>query len=78
MLFAALGQRQRPLTELNDVFDELWAAPRIKDELIDLLDVLRERTRLDTRPLDPAGVVPLHSHATYNLYEIMAAYGLSW
>jgi superfamily II DNA or RNA helicase len=76
MLFAALGQRQRPLTELVNVFDELRAAPRIKEELIDLLDVLRERTRLDTRPLDPLGVMPLHSHATYNLYEIMAAYGL--
>ncbi len=76
MLFAALGQRQRPLTQLRAVFEELWAAPRMKEELIDLLDVLRERTRLYTRPLDRAGDIPLHSHATYNLYEIMAAYGL--
>ena len=27
-------------------------------------------------PLDPAGVVPLHSHATYTLYEILAAFGV--
>jgi hypothetical protein len=76
MLFAALGQRQRPLIELTDVFRELWASPKIKAELIDLLDVLRERTRLDSRPIDLASVVPIQSHATYGLYEIMAAYGL--
>lgn len=44
--------------------------------MIALLDVLRERTRLDAHPIDPVGVVPVHSHATYGLYEIMAAYGL--
>jgi superfamily II DNA or RNA helicase/HKD family nuclease len=76
MLFAALGQRQRPLGDFGDALRDLWAAPAIKGELIDLLDVLRERTRLDARPIDASGLVPIHSHATYGLYEIMAAYGL--
>ena len=48
----------------------------MRDELIELLDVLRERVRLDSRPLDPAGLIPIHSHATYGLYEIIAAYDL--
>ena len=47
----------------------------MREELTDLLDVLRERVRLEGRPIDPAGVVPIHSHATYGLYEIIAAYG---
>jgi hypothetical protein len=76
MLFAALGQRDRPIAELEAAFGELWAAPRIRKELLELLDVLRDRTRLDSRPISPDGVVPLHSHATYGLYEIVAAHGL--
>jgi superfamily II DNA or RNA helicase len=76
MLFAALGQRKRPLTEMPDVFAELWQAPAMREELIELLDVLRERVRLDSRPIEPVGIVPLRSHATYGLYEIIAAYGL--
>ncbi|MBI2776629.1 MAG: DUF3427 domain-containing protein [Chloroflexi bacterium] len=76
MLFAALGQRKRPLSQLATALEELWRAPEIRLELIDLLDALRERVRMDSRPLDPAGRVPVHSHATYGLYELIAAYGL--
>lgn len=76
MLFAALGQRNRPIAELDAAFAELWRAPLIREELVELLDVLRDRTRLNSRPIDPDGVVPIHSHATYGLYEIVAAYGL--
>jgi superfamily II DNA or RNA helicase/HKD family nuclease len=75
MLFAALGQRKRPISEMGSVFTELWRAPAIREELVELLDVLRERVRLDSLPVD-AGVVPIHSHATYGLYELIAAYGL--
>ena len=76
MLFAALGQRKRPLTDLQTALGELWRARELRDELVDLLDVLRERVRLDSRPIDPSGIVPLHSHATYGLYEIIAAHGV--
>lgn len=76
MLFAALGQRKRPLADLGSALAELWGAPALRAELIDLLDVLRERVRLDSRPIDPIGQVPVHSHATYGLYELIAAYGL--
>lgn len=77
MLFAGMGQRKRPLAEMGAAFAELWQVPVLRDELVDLLDVLRERVRLDSRPIDPSGVVPVHSHATYGLYELIAAYGLA-
>jgi superfamily II DNA or RNA helicase len=78
MLFAALGQRKRPLAEAPDAFREFWSIGPLQDELIDLLDVLREGVRLDSMPLAPTGSMPLHSHATYGLYEIMAAFGLEY
>jgi len=76
MLFAALGQRRRTVADMATVFGELWEASTLRTELVELLDVLRERVRLDSRPIDPAGLIPIHSHATYGLYEIIAAYGL--
>ena len=46
MLFGALGQRKRPLEEVPAVLEELGRASSLKEELVDLLDVLRERVRL--------------------------------
>ena len=77
MLFAALGQRRRPLAELDGAFTDLWAAPALRLELVELLDVLRERARRETQPIESDGLVPLHSHATYGLYEIIASYGVA-
>jgi len=79
MLFAALGQRKRPLTEITQVFEALWRTAEMREELVELLDVLRERSQLDDRhpsPIEPQGVVPIQSHATYGLYELIAAYSL--
>lgn len=76
MLFAALGLRRRPTAEAAGAIGALWTAPLMRQEIIELLDVLRDRVRLDSRPVDPFGVVPIHSHATYGLYELIAAYGL--
>ena len=42
----------------------------------DLLEILADRIRTVSRPLDPDGEVPLASHATYSLGEIAAAYRL--
>jgi len=76
MLFAALGLRRRHIAEAAEAMGALWTSPRMRQELVDLLDVLRDRVRLDSRPVDPFGIVPVHSHATYGLYELIAAYGL--
>lgn len=76
MFFAALGLRQRPVTELRPALAGVWESPSIRHEMIQLLEVLRDRARGETMPIDAAGIVPIHSHATYGLYELIAAYGL--
>jgi superfamily II DNA or RNA helicase/HKD family nuclease len=76
MLFAALGQRKKPLADLRTALQSFWQCSSLKAELIDLLGVLRERARLDSLPIDRRGILPLQSHATYSLYEIIAAYNL--
>ncbi|MBA2382238.1 MAG: DUF3427 domain-containing protein [Chloroflexi bacterium] len=76
MLFAALGGRSIPLVQLPALLATLWRDPARKDEFTDLLEILRDRARADTEPLDRMSPVPLHSHATYGLYEIVAASGL--
>lgn len=76
MLFAALGQRSRPLSSLPQAFEAFWSCGHLRQELIDLLDVVQERSRFDAQPFRSAAPVPLQSHATYGLYEIIAAYGL--
>jgi superfamily II DNA or RNA helicase/HKD family nuclease len=76
MLFAALGHRKRPVEELGNSFAELWRTDLLRREAADLIAVLSDRTRNEARPLDTAGPVPLATHATYSLYEIVAAYGL--
>ena len=76
MLFAALGLRGRPVRDISDALNEFRENRTARDELLELLDVLRDQSRSETRPIEPRGVVPLQSHATYNLYELIAAYGL--
>jgi hypothetical protein len=76
MLFAALGQRKRPLSDLGSVFADLWSAPNLRSELVELLDVRREQSRLQAEPIDAAGIVPIFSHATYTRYEALAGFGL--
>ena len=76
MLFAALGQRKRLVGEVGTVFAELWRTPAMRDELVELLDVLRERGFAATDAVDPYGIVPIHSHASYGRYEVLAAHGL--
>jgi superfamily II DNA or RNA helicase len=76
MLLAALGQRTLPVADLGVALAAFWSARPLREELVDLLDVLQGRTRLDSRPMYASGVLPVHSHATYGLYEIIAAFGL--
>ncbi|MBZ4417366.1 DUF3427 domain-containing protein [Myxococcus sp. RHSTA-1-4] len=76
MLFAALGFRKRSVAEWPQVMSEVWACAPLREELLDLLDVLADRSRRVHVPLDPEGAVPLSSHATYGLYEVIAGYGV--
>jgi hypothetical protein len=75
MLHAAIGQRTRPISQRSDALRDLWSSP-VRDEYLDLLKLLLDRSRANTLPIAGLGNIPLHSHATYGLYEVVAAYGL--
>ncbi len=76
MLYAGLGLRSRPLADMQDAFEVLWASRHVRDELVELLDVLRSRGFPATAAVDEYGSVPIHSHASYSRLEIIAGYGL--
>jgi superfamily II DNA or RNA helicase/HKD family nuclease len=75
MLHAAIGQRGRPVTERSLALAELWQTP-VHEEYLELLKLLLDRSRANTLPIDANNNMPLHSHATYGLYEVVAAFGL--
>jgi superfamily II DNA or RNA helicase len=79
MLFAALGHLGRPLTDLPTCLGDLWRHPALRAELRELLDLLADRRRRQACPLhlEPAAPnLPIRSHATYSLDEIMAGFGV--
>jgi superfamily II DNA or RNA helicase len=76
MLMMALGFQKRPVAELDAFLEELWCHPALRSELSELLQLLEDRVRRRTHPLDIPGV-PLRVHATYSRDEIMAAFGIT-
>jgi superfamily II DNA or RNA helicase len=76
MLFAGLGQRGTSLDQIERVFNELWGDQARRQELRELLAVLRDRARANTLPLEAHSPVPVHSHASYALYEIVSGFGV--
>ena len=75
MLFAALGNAAGQSQRCSRFSTHLWMGSRMRSELVELLDVLQGARISGHRAIDPFGVVPIHSHATYSRYEILAAYG---
>ena len=75
MLFAVLGGRRQPIEEADQVLKRVGGSPELCREIGDLLEILADRIRTVSQPLDPASEVPLASHATYTLGEIAAAHG---
>ena len=74
MLFAILGGRGRSINEADQILDRIRGSAELRREIDDLLDILVDRIRTVARPFDPSGDIPLASHATYTLGEIVAAY----
>ena len=73
MLVAALGYTKRPLSEIDAAFDEIWSAPAIRAELLELLAIANDR-RGRTWPLvGRLASLVLRVHGTYGLDEVMAA-----
>ena len=75
MLFALLGAGRQPVAAADQVFDGIRRSRELRREVTDLLEILADRIRTVAQPLDPRGKVPLASHATYTLREIVAAHG---
>ncbi len=75
MLFAFLGGRRQPIDEADQILKRVRGSPELRGEIGDLLEILADRIRTVSWPLDPASDVPLASHATYTLGEIAAAHG---
>ncbi|MCY4560286.1 MAG: DUF3427 domain-containing protein, partial [Chloroflexi bacterium] len=74
MLFAVLGGRRQSIDEADQLLETVRGSPELRREIGDLLEILADRIRAVSRPLDPTGEVPLASHATYTLGEIVAAH----
>lgn len=54
---------------------EVWAHPQVRGELIEALELVRERVAFLDRPLGLPGV-PLALHSRYTRAEILAAFGV--
>ena len=75
MLFAILANRGQPIAEADRILSRIYDSVEYRNEISDLLSILSDRIRTVSQPLDTSTEVPLASHATYTLGEIMAAYG---
>lgn len=72
LLFALLGYAREPLGKLPQAWGALWASPALRDELLQLLDELGDRSRALTLPLaGHLAVLPLQVHARYSLDEVL-------
>lgn len=76
MMHFTLWGWAEPLDNLEEDLGLLWANPARREEILELLDVLRDRIRRVTKPVAPGGDLPLHLHARYSLAELLAAFGV--
>jgi superfamily II DNA or RNA helicase/HKD family nuclease len=65
-----------PVDRLDDGLDRLWANPSRREEISELVAVLRSGIRRVTNAVAPDGHLPLHVHARYSLAELLAAFGV--
>ena len=73
-LFLSLGARHQAICGAGRVFDLIPQPADLHRELDDFFEILSDRIRTVSEPLDANGEVPLASHATHSLGEIVAAY----
>jgi superfamily II DNA or RNA helicase len=77
MLHYSLWGWNEPITAVNACMQRLWTNPARRQELAELVDVLRNRVHRVTRPVAAAGPNPLQVHARYSLAELLAAFGVT-
>ncbi len=61
-------------TSMQEATDVLWRHPQVCSELVELLQLLRERIDHVNRALEGHQSVPLQIHARYTRREVMAAF----
>ncbi len=76
MLFVLLGYKNDPLSKMSDAWENLWACPGLRRELLQLLALLEDRSRQLTTPLaGRLASLPFRIHGTYSRDEVMAGFG---
>ncbi len=75
MLFSILGGSNTPIAEADRRIEQIRAATDLCQEYCDLMEILSDRIRTVSKPMSGSEPIPLASHATYTLGEVMAAYG---
>ncbi len=77
MLTAVLVDQAAPKSiTLADGVDLVWRHPQVRAEIVELLDVLRERVDHVHSPLRSRLHIPLLIHARYTRLEILGALGV--
>jgi superfamily II DNA or RNA helicase len=69
MLFAVLGFVRRAVSELAAALEGVWASTDVRQEILDVLELLADRQR---RPTTAVEGLPFRVHATYSRDEISA------
>jgi len=73
--FSLWGSSER-MRNIDDGVQKLLANPARRDEIAEIVPLLRERIQRVTKPMDVKGRVPLHLHAQYRRDEVLAAFGV--
>ncbi len=74
LLFVLSGHMREPYENMNAAWAHLWGRPWLRDELRQLLTILRDRARhRPHRITGRLGSLPLRVHGTYSRDEVFAA-----
>jgi hypothetical protein len=75
MLMVQLWGSGKQYVPLASALQRLWQVPSIREELVELLDLLQAQIGHLVRPLDWAQPIPIQTHGTYHRAEVFAAFG---
>jgi hypothetical protein len=75
MLAWGLGSGAAPAKSIVEFFAALWREAAVRRELLELLEVLDERSRTRAAPSVLPPEIPLTLHARYSRQEVVAAVG---
>ena len=77
LLLTVLNPRKSTYSSLDEAAADLWRHDGLRQELLEVLPLLRDQIVHLHEPLRVGGAVPLQVHANYTREEILAAFGAS-